>query len=320
MCVIVIIPPDKEIIKSDFDLMYTRNPDGIGFSWVQGDKVQIAKNLWSNQKAWNKYQTIKKLSQGSMLIHFRKMSRGTIELENVHPFVISNKCAMAHNGTIDIPLIYYNRSDTWHYLQYLKFLIGADNIDTWIKDPKHLKSVEDSVGFKNKLAFITLDGIYTTGYWESKDGIKYSNSLWEKKEDKWIGFSVPSCYRDENSKKNENRIDENKYSHIENVPKVLYVSTWVLEDNTTCKVEWGYRGAIDLNQYYYVKLLDGKWPNDMELRRLCYNRFKNAHVDENYEPYEHTCISIVSPSIKRVRATRYTYRQQQSIQQDYYSV
>lgn len=115
MCLIIIKPnninfPKEEILYKAFKA----NSDGAGLAYNNNEKVYITKGYMTYNHFIEYYRKIiNNISKDSaLLIHFRKASRGKVNLELTHPFPISNNMevlkktfiktnyAVAHNGTI----------------------------------------------------------------------------------------------------------------------------------------------------------------------------------------------------------------------------
>lgn len=147
MCLIIIKPkniefPNKELLYQAFK----QNPDGAGIAYNQNGKVYISKGYMSYNHFINYYEDIiQKISKKStLIIHFRKASRGRVNAELTHPFPISNdieilkqlfiktEYAVVHNGTIKQIDKYWKKerklSDTIIFIQkYLSLIAQNEN-------------------------------------------------------------------------------------------------------------------------------------------------------------------------------------------------
>ncbi len=95
MCLIIIKPPDidfpeEPLLKYSFLL----NPDGIGIAFDYNNQVHIHKGYMKFANFLKDYNQIIEdtpdLKHHTMIIHFRRASRGKVKPELTHPFPISN--------------------------------------------------------------------------------------------------------------------------------------------------------------------------------------------------------------------------------------
>ncbi len=135
MCVILDIPKDVPISKDILSLGYENNPDGFGlFFPTKNGKIHVHKIMPTKfddvLKVWNLYKNY----EAPKSIHFRLRTKGDKSKENVHPFRILSHAEhgreiwVMHNGTIsDAPEIDKEKSDTWHFMNYILRPILAEN-------------------------------------------------------------------------------------------------------------------------------------------------------------------------------------------------
>ena len=91
MCIIAMIPAGKQINKNTLENMTNNNPDGSGIAWIQDNKIKTYKTM-DNDKFINKALEIqsKFCKDSDILIHCRIATSGKTDLDNCHPFKISN--------------------------------------------------------------------------------------------------------------------------------------------------------------------------------------------------------------------------------------
>lgn len=190
MCIIVVKPenvslPSKEILETCFK----NNSDGAGFMYSYKGNVFITKGFMSIEELLIEIDKLAKeivIDKISMVFHFRIGTQGKNNMENTHPFPISEdiekitarkiKCnvGVVHNGIISLTRSYYEaeHSDTVLFVRdYLSCLI--DN-NKFYKNPKMVRIIDKLAN--SKLAFLSSDGHVTTiGDFNTKDGILYSN-------------------------------------------------------------------------------------------------------------------------------------------------
>lgn len=96
MCVIIQKPADTKISKELFQAAWTANPHGAGLAIFGESKVIVVKTL-KLAKAWKAYQ---RYADQEMLLHFRIKTSGLTDIDNVHPFKVSDYEIVAHNGVL----------------------------------------------------------------------------------------------------------------------------------------------------------------------------------------------------------------------------
>ena len=102
MCIIAMIPAGKQINKNTLENMTNNNPDGSGIAWIQDNKIKTYKTM-DNNKFINKALEVqsKFCKDSDILIHCRIATSGKTDLDNCHPFKISNDTVFAHNGILN---------------------------------------------------------------------------------------------------------------------------------------------------------------------------------------------------------------------------
>lgn len=75
------------------------NPDGWGFAYRNGKKVELIKNTKPAYEDATFRPTVRKIVTDLLFAHVRRRSQGAISLENTHPFIYNNWMFM-HNGNI----------------------------------------------------------------------------------------------------------------------------------------------------------------------------------------------------------------------------
>lgn len=180
MCLIVLKPKgaNNSFTKEKFDNALIANPHGIGIAYSDGGKLQIEKFDKPQDIADEIYKKI--ADKDAYLIHFRYATHGKKDVENVHPFLITEGLCVAHNGVISkYPEINKDWSDTRNYVEgILKPYIKEHGKDSF-KSPEFIKEVEEGIGAGSKMVFVNENMDYSianekAGTWI--DGCWYSNT------------------------------------------------------------------------------------------------------------------------------------------------
>lgn len=167
---------EKHLLKAkDF------NPDGFGIMYVENNKVLFEKGFIKDNELLDK---IKELGDREFVLHFRIKTHGKIDKNNCHPFPVGNGVYMMHNGQLFIKTPNKDKSDTFHFADYLK----KHRFD--INNKQHLNSIEKTQCshkvYKNRLVFMSNKKVVRLGDWSMLDGNYWSNLRW--KEENLIGF------------------------------------------------------------------------------------------------------------------------------------
>ena len=115
------------------------------------------------------------------VLHFRIKTHGDVNVENSHPFNISDNLAFVHNGIITgVVEKDKTKSDTWHFNESILKPMYRDN-QGFIKRAYNQTLISDFIG-SSKLIFMNNKGHATIinsdkGKWD--DGVWYSNDSYK---------------------------------------------------------------------------------------------------------------------------------------------
>lgn len=182
MCIIIVKPageklPDENILTQCFE----NNPDGAGYMYRDGGKVQIQKGFMSLRSLLESLEWMEEdigLTQRDLVIHFRMATHGHIVPELTHPFPISKysddltslvyscNAAIAHNGILYqyAPKGKGMISDTMLFIRAM--------VENGYEDKKHFM-IRNGSG--QKFCLMTRDHIFIQGDFTYSQGIYYSN-------------------------------------------------------------------------------------------------------------------------------------------------
>lgn len=182
MCIIVTKPQGSKVDLDTMKICGTNNDHGCGYAFHDGDKIQVRKFL-STEGLINSYKSVvqEKFDEEKVpaILHFRIATKGEVNRDNCHPFRITKKIVMAHNGTIrDIDMIDGATDSESFGKNYLSFLTPD-----LLKQESALKLISSKIG-TSKLAFLDETGRITIVNQEKGDldtdtGIWYSNSSYK---------------------------------------------------------------------------------------------------------------------------------------------
>lgn len=200
MCIIVaknagIAMPANDVLKNCFE----NNPDGAGFMLAAKNAVYGFKGLMSLEELTQELEKARKrfgnLDKLSVVLHFRISTHGSVVGGNTHPFPLKGGYremrrlewvadqGFAHNGIISLTshdgdIKKHNVSDTMVFAK--KFVNPIAKHCQIASDKDILDMLFDLA--ESKLCFLNRKGkIATRGEFQSRDGILYSNSSYEKR-------------------------------------------------------------------------------------------------------------------------------------------
>lgn len=113
MCVIAVKPKGTVISKSTLERCFEANSDGAGFVVRRNSNLIAEKGFFTFESFWDAYE---RYEREVAVIHFRIKTHGNKDADMCHPFKITDKLYVAHNGIIDISTEDdKSKSDTWHF-------------------------------------------------------------------------------------------------------------------------------------------------------------------------------------------------------------
>ena len=212
MCIIVAVPRNVEMPKDEVLMeCFASNPDGAGFMWADGKRVQIRKGFMT----WESFKQALDaeldagniMSDSAVVLHFRITTSGKTQPKCCHPFPISSepldlqalsidaRFGIAHNGIIHGMSTRDGWSDTMDFVAGVVaplarmnpgFMYSSDALDL-------LKGA-----CKSKLAIIDNAGdLALVGDFVEDDGVFYSNTTYLPLRTNWSsykGFWESSLY------------------------------------------------------------------------------------------------------------------------------
>jgi hypothetical protein len=178
MCIIIVNPIEgDDIDHTVFNRCVKAHPDGMGMAWVQDESIKIMKTLSRTDLLYRKYLEVRK-KDAPVLLHFRKATKGGIDISNCHPFW-HRGMAFAHNGTL---IKKYTVPSGMTDSEAMATVILEKMPDEWWLDSDLFDIIEDYIGF-SKIAmlcdtgeFVILNEIKGT----DQDGNWFSNYTYKE--------------------------------------------------------------------------------------------------------------------------------------------
>jgi len=178
MCIIVYLPIDKTIDKERFMQCASTNRDGFGMMYVVNNKL-IKLHTLDKDRFYETYSRVSKDhgSKTPIAMHFRLSTGGKKDINNCHPFVITDNIAFMHNGILTQHKSTDDYCDTYIFCK--EVLQGLDF--DFMHNKTALYLIKKYIGFSNKMLFMNNLGEVeiindVAGKWI--DGIWYSSYVY----------------------------------------------------------------------------------------------------------------------------------------------
>jgi glutamine amidotransferase len=193
MCILSFLPPEATV---DVDGLWNGgicNPDGHGWAIVEPDRIVTGKSLDLAEALESFVAARERNPAGPALFHSRWATHGTVDLQNVHPFVVggSELTVVAHNGVLPAeahPEQGDDRSDTRKF---------ADEILPTRYRRLDRRRSQDALsrwcGRSNKLVILTVDSRYQRNSYLVNEGLgrwDADTGIWHSNED-YLGVAIP---------------------------------------------------------------------------------------------------------------------------------
>lgn len=179
MCILIHQPKDYCFTASHLEDFYQKNPDGFGAIVNHGDErgVVVYKIVGSLKDVEDLY--FNSIACYEAVIHFRMKTHGDIDLDNCHPYGVTDSMWMAHNGILSSGNDKdKSKSDTWHYIQdFIKPML--EQTPDALDNPYIRGYIGVHIGSSNKFGFMTSDGdvhIINKHSGVEYEGVWYSNT------------------------------------------------------------------------------------------------------------------------------------------------
>ena len=157
MCLLVKQPASTEFTQDFIEDVYNKNKDGFGIMYAEDGKLHVYKCLPTSGK--DMYEFYMAHGQGRDCIwHARMQTHGDIDLDNCHPYKVTDEIWLAHNGVLSTGnAADKSKSDTWHFIHnVLKPALSFD--PDLMLDPSWQEMIGHIIGGGNKFGLVRADG------------------------------------------------------------------------------------------------------------------------------------------------------------------
>lgn len=156
MCILIKHPANTVFTDELLLDFYQHNPDGFGAVYAEDGKLVVIKTLGKPDEIKAIYQET--LKGRECIIHYRMKTHGDIDMDNCHPYRVTDDIWMAHNGILSTGNANdKTKSDTWHFIRNVlrPALTANPNL---ILDPEYQNFLGSMIGNSNKFGFVRSDG------------------------------------------------------------------------------------------------------------------------------------------------------------------
>ena len=157
MCLLVKQPASTVFTDEFLKDVYSKNQDGFGIMYAEAGKVHVFKCLPTNAAEFIDFY--RKHAEGKDCVwHARMQTHGDVDLENCHPYRVTDTIWMSHNGVLSTGNdADATRSDTWHFIRNVLSPSLQSDPDL-ILDQDWLDFIGSMIGGSNKFGFVRADG------------------------------------------------------------------------------------------------------------------------------------------------------------------
>lgn len=169
MCLIIHKPAGRKVPSDVLSSAMLLNRDGVGIMYAEDGRIIIERSLSASLLT----KRLPQLKAREVIVHFRMRTHGSIDLDNTHPFEVTDGVAMVHNGILSD---YGDEkvSDTRDFNAGVLRPLLSTHPDIY-NDPPFGDALEDYIGPNNKILMLRSDG--TVWSLNRHTGVEY-NGVW----------------------------------------------------------------------------------------------------------------------------------------------
>lgn len=157
MCLLV-NQPAIEFSNEFLSDVYLKNQDGLGVMYAEDGKVHVYKCLPANAQDFIDFYR-KHAANRQCVWHARMQTHGDIDMENCHPYRVTDDIWLAHNGILSMGNSWdTTKSDTWHFIKNVLRPALEANPDL-MQDDDWIDFIGRVIGGSNKFALVRSDGV-----------------------------------------------------------------------------------------------------------------------------------------------------------------
>ena len=157
MCLLVNQPSTTRFTEDFIADVYEKNSDGFGVMYAEDGKLHVYKCLPTSAK--DMYEFYQAHAEGRDCVwHARMKTHGDIDLDNCHPYRVTDDIWLAHNGVLSTGNnADRSKSDTWHFIRNVIAPALTANPDLML-DHDWQRMIGSIIGSSNKFGLVRADG------------------------------------------------------------------------------------------------------------------------------------------------------------------
>jgi len=157
MCLLVHQPASTTFSDDFLADVYSSNRDGIGAMYASGGQLVVVKSLPESADQFIAFYR-EHIEGRESVWHARMQTHGDIDLENCHPYPVTARVALAHNGILSTGNSWdQSRSDTWHFIKNI-IRPAVEGDESIVFDPTWQSFIGGVIGGSNKFGLMTASG------------------------------------------------------------------------------------------------------------------------------------------------------------------
>lgn len=157
MCLLVHQPKGVTFDQNFLADVYSSNKDGLGIMFAENGTLRVFKTLPKNAEEFGDFYRAH--AEGRECIwHARMQTHGDIDFENCHPYRVTDRVYLAHNGVLSSGNTNdTSKSDTWHFIRNV-IAPAVEHDESIILDSDWQKFIGEMIGSSNKFGLMTAEG------------------------------------------------------------------------------------------------------------------------------------------------------------------
>lgn len=157
MCLLVKQPATTAFTADFIEDVYQKNSDGFGVMYAEDGKVHVYKCLPRTAQEMVDFY-VKHAEGRDCIWHARMQTHGDIDIDNCHPYKVTDDIYLAHNGVLSCGNASdKTKSDTWHFIRNIMRPALTADPDLML-DPQWQAFIGNMIGTGNKFGLVRADG------------------------------------------------------------------------------------------------------------------------------------------------------------------
>jgi len=161
MCLLVHQPKGVSFDQTFLAEVYSQNRDGLGVMYAEAGVLHVVKSLPKSAIEFGDFYRAH--AEGRECVwHARMMTHGDVDLDNCHPYRVTDRVYLAHNGVLATGNEWdVSRSDTWHFIRNViePAVLHDERI---VLDPRWQLFIGELIGKSNKFGIVLASGEVVT--------------------------------------------------------------------------------------------------------------------------------------------------------------